>query len=765
MKNNCYIPAFGVLTSIIVVITAEFWLYLLYVCWLYYLFTYKKVHSLILVISIALTGFFYLYVPEIKDVTEKESDQHTLFQGKISSEVKETEKSIQFHFTENKSNKNYAVIYFRNEDDKTHLPNDVQYGATCSLEAARDKENQATNPHQFDFASYLQKQGIEEQLTLSALEKIVCKEQASLKNTLYQLRAYLLNAASEKLSLETNQWLHALVLGDKSGLDKPLIESFQRWGLSHILAISGLHVGIIVGLIYFIFVRFSITTKEKAQLVIIVFLPAYAILAGSEPSVIRASMMIVLALVFHRLHIRYPYADIISMIFILLILYDPFIVYHIGFQFSFAVTFALLLSHRIMRDTKSNLQKAVQISFISQMVILPLQLHYFSIFEPLSIIVNVLVIPYFSIFVIPTMFFLLIMLPLPVLILQPIDRIFTFIHAYFLKTLEYVDLHLHHPFIIGKFPFYYFVIYYVIFLLLMIYYEGQAWKKAFQYGVMLTCLLVFLALRPYLSPEGKVSMLDIGQGDAIIIELPYRKGVFFIDAGASFSFHDMEPTEKVYKQVIRPYLLGEGITKIDAIFMTHEHVDHHGSIPFIVRDFPTDEIIISPYFDREDSVLLELLKAKENIKLVNFDENLHLNGQAFKILSPERDRQDANDNSLVFYTEIGGLSWLFTGDISKSVEEAILRNYPALSIDVLKVAHHGSDTSTSEVLLEKTKPRFAFIGVGRNNRYNHPKKEVIEGLENAQIEILRTDLDGAIQYKFKEDKHVIETFSTQKRLE
>src|SRR5699024_936163 len=413
MKNNWYILAFGVLSSIIIIMTDQYWLFILYVCWLYYLFTYKKVNQMTLLLAVAITILFYYYIPSMDKVNENKNDQHTSFQGKITSEVKRTEKTIQFHFEDKTQATTYAVIHFLDDSLEVTIPHFIQYGATCSLKGEIDPANQATNPHQLDFASYLQKQGIDEQVILRSLQDISCKEEKSFKNYLYKILSDLLHSSAEKLSPETVSWLHALVLGDKAELDKPLIQLFQRWGLSHILAISGLHVGIIVGLIYFIFVRFSITTKEKAQVIIMIFLPIYAILAGSEPSVLRASFMIVVVLLFHRYQIRYQYADVISIIFLLLILYDPYIVYHIGFQFSFAVTFGLLLSHQIMRDTSSNLKKMIQISFISQMVILPLQLYYFSILEPLSILVNVIVVPYFSLFVIPVMFFLLLMLPLP----------------------------------------------------------------------------------------------------------------------------------------------------------------------------------------------------------------------------------------------------------------------------------------------------------------------------------------------------------------
>src|SRR5699024_10435263 len=122
-------------------------------------------------------------------------------------------------------------------------------------------------------------------------------------------------------------------------------------------------------------------------------------------------------------------------------------------------------------------------------------------------------------------------------------------------------------------------------------------------------------------------------------------------------------------------------------------------------------------------------------------------------------------SSDVCSSDLGGLGWLFTGDIGKGTEEAIVRNFSQLRIDVLKVAHHGSDTSTSEVLLAEAKPQIAWIGVGRNNRYNHPKKEVITSLEQANISIYRTDEDGAIQYKFKDKQGAMERFLKQNRLE
>src|SRR5699024_5709769 len=197
----------------------------------------------------------------------------------------------------------------------------------------------------------------------------------------------------------------------------------------------------------------------------------------------------------------------------------------------------------------------------------------------------VVVVPYFSIFVIPTLFMLFLVLFLPLPIIQFVETIFIFTNEIMLLFVETVDKYLHFPMVIGTFPVYYAVIYYVVYLLLMKFLEKGDKKKALTYGIATCCVLIVLLLRPYLSPVGKVTMLDIGQGDAYVIDLTYRKGVFIIDAGARFSFEDFTPTDTVYKQVIRPYLLRECIHQVDAIFISHADLDHNGSVPFIVDEF------------------------------------------------------------------------------------------------------------------------------------------------------------------------------------
>src|SRR5699024_8151850 len=249
--------------------------------------------------------------------------------------------------------------------------------------------------------------------------------------------------------------------------------------LSHILAISGLHVGLVVGLIYLSLVKFGITTKEKAQFIIILFLPFYALLAGGAPSVWRASLMGLSFLILSKFQIKYPPTDIISIIFISLVAFDPYIIYHVGFQFSFLVTFGLLLSSKWLSQTNSSFWQIMKISFVSQMMIIPLQLHYFYFFQPLSILINTIVVPYFSIFVIPFMFILLILSATLPKIALVFDSIFVPLHTFFIELLVYFDKIFNQPWIIGLPSLGISFFYYILFFLFMKILEGKEKKKSF----------------------------------------------------------------------------------------------------------------------------------------------------------------------------------------------------------------------------------------------------------------------------------------------
>src|SRR5690625_2431649 len=756
MKGYWHLPAFAILESALTIIFQSYIFILFYGVLVAYLFIKKRIQAFHLFLSLVFLLVFLFHMPQIKIPEEShwllQAEQYT---GVIDSPPIFTDDYMRITIKENHSKEKINIHYFLNgEKDDIDLST-IKYGATCQVNNSVELPSSSSNPGQFNYQKYLLQQGISFETILSSIEDISCQGKHPL-DIVYSFRNYLLQYTSELLSYDTASWLQALVLGSDAHLPKDVIELFNRWSLSHILAISGLHVGLVTGILYMGLVKLNITTKETAQWLIIFFLPIYALLAGGAPSVWRASLMGLVFLVLSKFNIKHSVTDVISLIFISLIAMDPYIIYHIGFQFSFLVTFGLLLSRDWLLHTSSPFWQLLKISFISQMVITPLQIYYFYYFQPLSIIVNSLIVPYFSLFVIPAMFLLLILSPLLPKFALIFDKFFTFIHDIILSMIYGIDYLFDYAWIIGKISLVTIVVYYIALNMMMAYLENRRFNRAFYVSLFIVGLFVFISLQPYLSEKGRVTMLDIGQGDAFVIELPYRKGVILIDAGASFSFKDFKPSEGGYSEIIQLYFYYRGITDIDAIIVSHEDIDHNGSIPFIVEDFNVEKLVVSEPYELNKSEKELIKEGKISIKRVSYDEQFLIGNHIFHVLSPEKEFHDENDNSLVVYTSLGKLDWLFTGDISKNVERQILAKSRELEVDVLKVAHHGSKTSTDKNFVDQINPKYAFISVGRNNSYGHPSKEVLKALKKSII--LRTDKDGAVQYNFYGDQYDIERF-------
>ncbi|WP_029266834.1 DNA internalization-related competence protein ComEC/Rec2 [Virgibacillus alimentarius] len=751
MRGYWHFAAFSVVVSILTIYFKTNWFIVGFFLWLLYLYYYRKLGSIPIIMSIISFLFYWVYIPNI-DVDMPRNDlisKETSHSGKITSPISLTSNKVEFLFQERQTQNKVSVIFFPDEksSSKSFLKHtSIKHGAKCIVHGELELPEQTTNPGQFDFHTYLLKQGITHQIILQSFDDIECHGGSRL-NQIFTLRDNLLNYVNDKYSKKTSSWLNALVLGDDSFISEQTVDLFQRWNLSHILAISGLHVGLVVALLYFLLIKLNILTKEKAKLIMIFFLPLYALLAGGEPSVWRASLSIMIFIILNKAKLKFNYTDVLSIVFLLFILFDKYIVYHVGFQLSFIVTFGLILSKNWIAQSNSSIFQLLQISFVSQMMILPLQLSYFSTFQPLSILLNVIVVPYFSIFVIPLMFIFLFLSPFPVSIVKFLDYFFVHIHSIFIHLVTLIDKHADYPWIIGNMPIVATVLYYVLFFMLMKYLQSANHPKAFTYGCSISLLIVCLAFRPYLSPIGTVTMLDIGQGDAFVIELPYRKGVIFVDAGANFTFNDFGSSDKVYKQIIKPYLYSRGINYIDAIFLSHEDIDHMGSVEYILRDMKVKEVIISDYYELDRQTVKLWKEYGTHIRRLN--DKIDINGQVFQTIGPTKDMKSPNENSLILYTKFGGMSWLFTGDSGKDSENEIIDRYQNLAIDVLKVGHHGSRTSTSKIFVNQLDPSYALISVGKKNTYGHPSADVLEILEKEKVQLFRTDLDGAVQFRYK----------------
>lgn len=756
LKGYWHFAALAAGAAIITVYFNNNWLILAFMLWLFYLYFFDRLGKWQIIISLTIFIFYSLYIPSVHDMSPIElSTETSQYSGTIAGPVKVGDGRVEFTLQENNYNTKLLILYFSNNDNQlvTEHPqiSRLNYGATCTIKGIAEYPDESRNPGQFDYRQYLLSKGVTHQVKLDSLEDIQCEGSTFLQR-FYTLRERLLGHINDKLSSFTASWLGAIVFGDDSNIDPETEEIFQRWSLSHIIAISGSNIGLIVVLFYFLFIKLNLLTKEKAGWLLVFLLPVYALLAGGEPSVWRAAIMVVIFIMLNKFKLKFSYTDVLSIVFILLILVDKYIVYHVGFQLSFIVTFAILLSTRWISETESLFWQVLQISFVSQMVIIPIQFAYFFIFQPLSILVNLLVIPYFSLFAIPLMYILLPITFLPDFLVNLFDKLFVFIHSSVLFIVEFIDNNLFFPFLMGGFSLLVAIIYFLLFFIFMNDLQQKRLSRSFQTGLLICFVVMGITAKPYFSPAGTVTMLDIGQGDAFVIELPYRRGVVMIDAGARFTFDDMEATDSVYKQILKPFFYSRGIHELDALVLTHEDLDHIGSASYIIQNMEVEKVIVSDYFDYQELQKSMESKFTPEIVQVKRNDSIIVGDQKFYVIGPAVDYGSSNENSLVLFAYIGGKNWLFTGDIGKSEEKELIEAYPNLDIDILKVAHHGSNTSTNSSFLETIDPSVALISVGENNSYGHPGMEVLDALKKQNSMILRTDMNGAVEFIYKDQE-------------
>lgn len=699
-----------------------------------------KITTCVIIFSVHLISF--LIIPHPSPLLQTDNTSNDQIEVYIQSSVVATNHYTSFIGTSPQFNQEPIQFYHFVSSEEEELPI-YKVGATCVLKGEISSALHATNTGEFTYDEYLSKKGLAGQYNI---EELLHCEGQGIVQYLFDLKGYVINHIDRYVDDFTLAWIEAMIFGNRKYLDQETTEVFQEWGLTHLLAISGLHIGLLLMMFYFVFLYIVKMTVERVHFLLLCFLPIYPIIAGSQPSVWRASILAILLILIRKWKIRLPTISLLSIVFLLLVCIDLYIIYQLGFQFSFFVTYAILLSKRIVIHNEWGIFTGLKISLLSMFIILPIQLNAFYQFQPLSVVMNLFVIPYFSFFVLPFLLLILFVSISPTM-LHLFSNVFHFVHEYFLTILLFLDQHISMIWTVGKLHPLLIILFYSCLLLFFIYFEQKKYKRTFFFGNILVLLLMVQGLLPYIQDKGTVTMLDIGQGDAIVIELPYRKGVYLIDLAGKMNYDYSRASDKTYKQIIHPFLQSKGITHINGLFLSHADLDHIGSVEYLLAHYTVDYIFTSPFFSETITNQYKEINTQFKHKQMKQNDRIQIGDWSLHVLHPKMDLKETNANSLVMYTELGGFKWLFTGDITEKEEKALIQNYPELDIDILKVAHHGSKTSTSTEFLQKITPTISLISVGRDNRYQHPNTDVIEKLCQSST-VFRTDQHGAIYFNF-----------------
>ncbi|WP_345239785.1 DNA internalization-related competence protein ComEC/Rec2 [Pontibacillus salipaludis] len=651
--------------------------------------------------------------------------------GVVKEDPTFTSDYTSFIFEHDQTKQKWNTFLFASLDHRS-----VQIGSKCSLSGEVERHPFARNPGEFDYEAFMLHKGVRGTIIVDP-SQLHCQGGSWYKE-LFSKRKEALDNLDQNLSPFTSSWVKALVFGEDRDLSEETIDLFQRWGLSHLLAISGLHVGLCIALFSYLTLRFSLLTKRKLIICLLFLLPIYILFAGGAPSVIRAVCMAEAAMLLSLMKKRWPMTDIISYLFCSILIFKPSLIHQLGFQFSFIVTFGILVSKKWISLSVHPIDSLLRISLLCQLIVLPLQLQSFYFFNPLSLLANLLFVPLMSIFVLPVCFIILAGVNiLPPSLLQPLDAVFQ-------KSLEICFLTLRGmdefdvEWVTGQMSIVSILLFVIAFVWMMKRWEGGKQRQSFLWGVGLSFILIAEASVPFLFSPGRVTMLDIGQGDCFIIEWPNQQHVMMIDAAGVLE----EGEDDTFTRIIEPYLHQRGIKKVDTLLLTHADQDHIGAAEEVLTSFSVDTLITSPFFKGDLPI------KEEKWKKVSNGDRFVIEETVFDILYPIQESEDKNDNSLVMSFTLGGMAWMFTGDVGKEGEEDISSLADELDVDVLKVAHHGSDTSTGAQWLDTVTPKVALISAGLNNRYGHPHEQVIERLNKEGVKIIRTDQKGAVIYQF-----------------
>ncbi len=674
----------------------------------------------------------------------------------------------------------------------------LQYGDVISYRGSIKRPRNFANPGGFNYVKYLSFKGIAG-ISFVRGEKIVIHN----SNNNFKYSTQFIRRIN-KLRHEFSGFIHGLTINSRHGdkvfsilsavttglkddLPDQLRENFSKAGVSHIIAISGLHLSIIAAIFFFcfnfLFSRFKPLlvrglAGKAAYLTTLIPLLFYALLSGFSPSTQRAFIMISVYMLSFVLDREKDVLNSLAAAALIILIIDPCALFAISFQLSFSAVLFIVLGMYAIKDIlffkKNNFLNKffifILVSFFAGLGTLPLVMYYFNIISFVQVIANLMIIPLIGFIAVPlglAGFFIfpfskivsgsLIKLSIPFLsfAIDFVEYITSFSFSWArCITPHLIELVCFYAIILGSFNFLITktkksICFILFFLFLFFLYSG------------------FILEKRYFSSNLQITNLDVGQGNSALIEGP--KGIRILVDGGGFSYRSGFDTGKY---IVGPFLWYKRINKLDAVILTHPEKDHMNGLIFVLKNFKVGMLIKNSDY-RKTKAYSDLMRIclKKNIKIFqiplknNKDINIgDLNISFFnpiskKIIMDNFTKNDYNNNSLVFIIKYNKFKILFPGDIMKKTEQILAsKSDRSLRSDVLIAPHHGSLTSSISCFLDRVKPEAVIISCGLYNQYHFPSKLVLARYRAKNINFYRTDYQGAVKIMSNGEKFSISTF-------
>lgn len=652
----------------------------------------KHLIKIITIIIFIITLLYTNYYPFKSKYTKDDKE----FIGIVTKyEVKEDKITIEIKAKEK------LLITYKYQDKEF---NNLSYGDKIKVKGTLITPSKNTNQNTFNYQKYLYYKKIYYLVEATSINKIANNHNYlyTIKNTLYQ-----------KIDkLKSSNYIKTLLFCDNT-LSKEIKESYRINGISHLFSVSGMHINFFVSIIYLYLNKITYNKRIK-YLITNIFIITYLILFPSS-SLLRSAVMSILYSINYLLKLKIKKIDILLLTLGVSLLINPFIIYDLGYIYSYTITFFLVLSSSTLKK-KNKINKIIYISLLSFLVSIPITIYNSYEINIISILLNIILVPIISIII------------LPLTILTYIFPILDSILYLFTNTLETISLFISKinitKIIFPKPSLLIIVLYYIIFLLS---YQN---KKYFYLNII---LLIIIYISPYLNSNFEVVMFEVGEADCHLIKYPYNKNTILIDTGKN---------EYKIKNEVIPYLKSIGIKKIDYLIITHGDEDHIGGSITLINNFQVKNVILNKgtFTDLEKELIKNLNKKKIPYQ-ININK-INLSNHTIYLLNNTKYNNE-NDNSIITYFTYQKYKFLYMGDASITTEDNLLENYNLNNISILKVGHHGFNTSSSKDFISQINPSISLISVGENNIYHHPNKEVINNLSKSRI--YRTDINNMVK--------------------
>lgn len=728
---------------------------------------------LIFVITVMLFETLFYRSLEYKALP-KETSQIT-FRGELLDIDKINDKSVLY--LKNKKENLCCICYLA--EDFSNVKQ-LKIGNILNIEGKVRYFEKATNDGQFDIKKYYAVKGIDFSMQDCSYTLEVCSYSV-FRHSLYLLKQKIGMLLDTGLPERDAGVLKAMLLGDKGDMNPDIKGLYQRNGIAHIIAVSGLHITLL-GMGFCRMLRKIYIPLPMANVLAFFFVVCYGQLTGSQASSVRSIIMFSLYLLAQILHKTYDLLTSMMLSATILLCVQPLYASYGGFLLSFFAVAGLSVVLPWLNDiffqkglvdrivyTDSKKEKIIQkiksfviASFMASLsvaiVSLPIQILLFHTYSVYSVLINILIAPLIGILLFLGVMGVIFIWHFPALgeILFFLCHVILFLFEKICTTFD--TLWFAHPIIAEPSEIKIGVYYVVLILLLLgtrIELSGTRKKNGLYKGVIAGILLlnsIFLCIHARFS--NKLYMMDVGQGDCFVVE---EKGgmTFLVDGGSS-------SVSEVGKRRMISFLKSHGIGQVDYVFLSHADKDHTDGVLEMLKTPAYDAVkikyLVLTKYAKGNELYEELIEAADKagtkVMYIASDFSLQSGDCEIRCIYPskqlEDDVIDENDRSMMLQIKIGSTDILFTGDLTQCIEEELIADHvlKGYCADILKVGHHGSKYSSSDAFLQQIKPKLSLISAGRSNRYGHPHEETIERIEDVGSNWITTSEMGMCEVHF-----------------